>query len=91
MSMELTTAALLMMFALVCAGWVVNTRNTATSMPGMGPNIDEWRSAALRHFQEHRELEQTVADVLATPGAVRGPGRAELFVALGGTRVDTYA
>ncbi|MBM0127982.1 hypothetical protein [Pimelobacter simplex] len=90
MSMELTTAALLMAFALLCAGWLARSRG-AGSMPGMGPDIEEWRSAALRHFQEHRDLERAVAEVLATPGAVRGPGRTELFVALGARRVDLYA
>lgn len=85
MSLELTTAALLTTVALLCATWLVRSR------PVGAADADEWRSAAMRHFQEHRDLEQVVADVLATPGAVRGPGRAELFVALGGTRVDTYA
>ncbi|TQK72989.1 MULTISPECIES: hypothetical protein [unclassified Nocardioides] len=91
MSMELTTAALLMAFALLCAGWLARSRGAAASMPGMGPDIEEWRSAAMRHFQEHRDLERAVAEVLATPGAVRGPGRTELFVALGASRVDLYA
>ncbi len=91
MSLELTTAALLMVIALVCAGFVARTRVGAVSMPGMGPDIDEWRSAALRHFQEHRDLERSVAEALSIPGGIRGEARTELFVALGGSRVDTYA
>ncbi|GAA1539745.1 hypothetical protein [Nocardioides humi] len=91
MPLELTAAALLLALALLCAGWLARSRGAADPMPGRGPDIEEWRSAALRHFQEHRDLERTVAAALATPGAVRGPARTELLVALGASRVDIYA
>ncbi|MDQ6525777.1 hypothetical protein RB608_19330 [Nocardioides sp. LHD-245] len=91
MPLELITAVLLLAFALLCAGWLARARGGSASMPGMGPDIEEWRRAALRHFQEHRDLERAVAGALAAPGAIRGPARTELFVALGARRVDTYA
>ncbi|MCR1783870.1 hypothetical protein KVF89_15120 [Nocardioides carbamazepini] len=91
MPLELTTAVLLLAFAVLCAGWLARARGAVASMPGMGPDIEEWRSAALRHFQEHRNLERTVAEALAAPGAIRGPARTELLIALGARRVDTYA
>ncbi|HWJ66998.1 MAG TPA: hypothetical protein VNT31_10000 [Nocardioides sp.] len=100
MPIELTAAVLLVALAFLCAGWVARSGD-AVPMPGMGPTIgdgvpagpaaDEWRSAALRHFHEHQDLQRSVAQALATPGAVSGRARGELLVALGAPRVDQYA
>jgi hypothetical protein len=87
MPMELTTAVLLVAFALLCAGWLVRSPRTASA----GPDAAEWRGAALRHFSEHRDLQRSVAEALSTPGAVTGAARRDLMVALGAPQVDVYA
>lgn len=91
MPIELTTAVLLAGLALLCGAWLARTRGALDSMPVMGPDIEEWRAAALHHFQEHKGLQTSVAEALATPGAVTGAARRELLIALGAPRVDQYA
>lgn len=94
MPIELTTAVLLAGFALLCGAWITRTRvavDGRESMPVMGPDIEEWRGAALRHFHEHKVLQRSVAEALSTPGAVTGEARRELLIALGAPRVDQYA
>lgn len=89
MSIELTTAALLALVALLCAAWVARTAHTVDVLPTAAlPSPEEWRSAALHHFHEHKDLRRSVAEVLSTPGAVSGEARRELMVALGAPRVD---
>ncbi|WP_435769956.1 hypothetical protein [Nocardioides sp. SYSU DS0651] len=90
MSLELTTALLLVGLAIVCWACVLPSRPEPLPVEA-GPDVDAWRSAALRHFQEHRELQSTVVEALSTPGAVSGEARRELLVALGAPRVDVVA
>ncbi|MCX6399676.1 MAG: hypothetical protein NTX33_07090 [Propionibacteriales bacterium] len=87
MPFELTSAFLLMVLACFCA--VSLTRGSAPAA-SVGADVEEWRSAALEHFHQHKDLERTVAQVLATPGAVSGRARTELIAAVG-LRVDTFA
>lgn len=89
MPLELTTAVLLVAFALLCAGWLLRSRPARPAVAA--PALDEWRDAALRHFSEHRDLQRTVATALSTPGAVTGTSRRDLMVALGTPQVDVYA
>lgn len=88
MPFELTSAFLLMVLACFCA--VSLMRPGARTAQTVGADVDEWRSAALEHFHQHKDLERTVAQVLATPGAVSGRARRELTAAVG-LRVDTFA
>ncbi|KRA30903.1 MULTISPECIES: hypothetical protein [unclassified Nocardioides] len=87
MPFELTSAFLLMVLACFCA---VSLMRPAARVQVAGPDVEEWRSAALEHFHQHKVLERTVAEVLATPGAVSGRARTELTAAVG-LRVDTFA
>jgi hypothetical protein len=89
MSLELTSAFLLLAVACLCAAWLIQARARTVTLPTSTPDAEEWRSAALRHFHEHRNLETTVVQVLATSGAVSGQARTQLLVALGAPRVDT--
>jgi len=89
MPLELTSAVLLVAFALLCAGWLLRSRPARPAVSGPAP--EEWRDAALRHFAEHRDLQRTVAEALSTPGAVTGATRRDLMVALGAPQVDVYA
>ncbi|KRB80167.1 hypothetical protein ASE01_01320 [Nocardioides sp. Root190] len=95
MPIELTTAVLLAAVALLCGAWIARTHDTLDSMPvvgpDMGPAIEEWRAAALHHFHEHKGLQTSVVEALATPGAITGAARRELMMALGAPRVDQYA
>ena len=93
MSIELLAAALLVVVAFVCAGSLARGRDVIALAPvpagAAGPaSVDEWRSAALHHFHEHKDLRRSVAEVLSTPGAVTGEARRDLMVALGAPRVD---
>ncbi|WP_182379166.1 hypothetical protein [Nocardioides sp. WS12] len=87
MPFELTSAFLLMVLACFCA---VSLLRSGPRVQAAGPDVEEWRSAALEHFHQHKDLERTVAQVLATPGAVSGRARSELVAAVG-LRVDTFA
>lgn len=89
MSLELTSAFLLLAVACLCAAWLLQSRGRTVALQAGTPDADEWRSAALRHFHEHRDLQTTVAQVLATSGAVSGQARTQLLVAIGAPRVDT--
>ncbi|NHA00690.1 hypothetical protein G5V59_13565 [Nocardioides sp. W3-2-3] len=60
-------------------------------LPATVASAEEWRSAALHHFQEHKDLRRSVAEALSTPGAVTGEARRESMVALGAPRVDVMA
>ena len=99
MSIELLAAALLVVVAFVCAGSLARGRDVIALAPvpggpagAAGPaSVDEWRSAALHHFHEHKDLRRSVAEVLSTPGAVTGEARRDLMVALGAPRVDVMA
>ncbi|TWH01977.1 hypothetical protein L615_001400000400 [Nocardioides sp. J9] len=91
MPIELTTAVLLTGFALLCGAFVLRTPVVVDPMPEMGPDIEEWRSAALHHFHEAKDLRRSVAEALSTPGAVTGEARRDLMVALGAPRVDVMA
>ncbi|KRC52683.1 MULTISPECIES: hypothetical protein [unclassified Nocardioides] len=93
MSIELTSAALLALVAFFCAAWVARSHDVVEVLPLAAnvPSTDEWRSAALRHFHEHKDLQRSVAEALSTPGAVTGEARRELMVALGAPRVDVFA
>lgn len=92
MSIELLAAALLVVVAFVCAGSLARGRDVielaAPDAPAAPASADEWRSAALHHFHEHKDLRRSVAEVLSTPGAVTGEARRDLMVALGAPRVD---
>lgn len=95
MSIELLAAALLVVVAFVCAGSLARGRDVialaapgASDAPAVPASADEWRSAALHHFHEHKDLRRSVAEVLSTPGAVTGEARRDLMVALGAPRVD---
>lgn len=87
MPFELTSAFLLLVLACFCA--VSLTRTVSAPAANVGADVEEWRSAALEHFHQHKDLERTVAQVLATPGAVSGRARTELIAAVG-LRVDTF-
>lgn len=93
MSIELLAAALLVVVAFVCAGSLARGRDVIELAPvPAGPaSADEWRSAALHHFHEHKDLRRSVAEALSTPGAVTGEARRDLMVALGAPRVDVMA
>ncbi len=95
MSIELLAAALLVVVALACAGSLARGRDSADVIPLAAPGgpagAEEWRSAALHHFHEHKDLRRSVAEALSTPGAVTGEARRELMVALGAPRVDVMA
>ncbi len=91
MPIELTSAALLVAVAFLCAGLLARGREQVAVLPGGAPSTEEWRSAALRHFHEHKDLQRSVAEVLSTPGAVTGEARRDLMVALGAPRVDVMA
>ncbi|HWJ08897.1 MAG TPA: hypothetical protein VNS46_05940 [Nocardioides sp.] len=95
MSIELLAAALLVVVAFVCAGSLARGRDVAAVLPSAAApapaSADEWRSAALHHFHEHKDLRRSVAEALSTPGAVTGEARRELMVALGAPRVDVMA
>lgn len=96
MSIELLAAALLVVVAFVCAGSLARGRDVielapGPEAPGGAASADEWRSAALRHFHEHKDLRRSVAEALSTPGAVTGEARRDLMVALGAPRVDVMA
>lgn len=92
MSIELLAAALLVVVAFVCAGSLARGRDVIALAAPAGPaSADEWRSAALHHFHEHKDLRRSVAEALSTPGAVTGEARRELMVALGAPRVDVMA
>jgi hypothetical protein len=92
MSIELLAAALLVVVAFVCAGSLARGRETEVVPLAATPaSADEWRSAALHHFHEHKDLRRSVAEALSTPGAVTGEARRELMVALGAPRVDVMA
>lgn len=93
MSIELLAAALLVVVAFVCAGSLARGRDVIELAPvPSGPaSADEWRSAALHHFHEHKDLRRSVAEVLSTPGAVTGEARRDLMAALGAPRVDVMA
>ncbi len=91
MPIELTSAALLAVVAFLCAALLVPGRERAVVLPAGAPSTEEWRSAALRHFHEHKDLQRSVAEALSTPGAVTGETRRDLMVALGAPRVDVMA
>lgn len=93
MSIELTSAALLGLVAFFCAAWVVRSHDGVDVIPlaAAPASADEWRSAALHHFHEHKDLRRSVAAALSTPGAVTGEARRDLMVALGAPRVDVMA
>lgn len=96
MSIELLAAALLVVVAFVCAGSLARGRDVIALAPvpngsGGPASAEEWRSAALRHFHEHKDLRRSVAEALSTPGAVTGEARRDLMVALGAPRVDVMA
>ena len=100
MPTEITTALALVALALCCVAWLARSRAAVASAPVTtafrAPDAEEWRSAALRHFHEHKELSRSVARALSTPGAVSGPARTDLVVALESAtdrrlRVDTFA
>ncbi len=96
MSIELLAAALLVVVAVVCAGSLARGRDVielaaVPAVPGGAASADEWRSAALHHFHEHKDLRRSVAEALSTPGAVTGEARRDLMVALGAPRVDVMA
>lgn len=91
MPFELTSAFVLLVIACTCGLWLLRPGAAAPSAMVTGPDVDEWRSAALQHFHQHKDLERTVAQALATPGAVSGRARTELLAAVGLTRVDTFA
>lgn len=95
MSIELLAAALLVVVAVVCAGSLARGRDVIPLAAPAGPagpaSVEEWRSAALHHFHEHKGLQRSVAEVLSTPGAVTGEARRDLMVALGAPRVDVMA
>ncbi|HVK30286.1 MAG TPA: hypothetical protein VM575_18245 [Nocardioides sp.] len=93
MSIELLAAALLVVVAFVCAGSLARGRDVIalTPVPAGPASADEWRSAALHHFHEHKDLRRSVAEALSTPGAVTGEARRDLMVALGAPRVDVMA
>lgn len=95
MSIELLAAALLVVVAFVCAGSLARGRDSVDviplAAPGGAASADEWRSAALHHFHEHKDLRRSVAEALSTPGAVTGEARRDLMVALGAPRVDVMA
>ncbi|GAA4813715.1 hypothetical protein ACFQ0K_05685 [Nocardioides caeni] len=84
MTIELTSALLALTVAGLCALWLTRSRPAVeqigvTALAG----ADEWRLAALRHFQEHRDLQRSVVVALATPGAVSGIARYDLADAIG--------
>ncbi len=91
MPLEITAALVLLAFALLCAAWLTRAAGARRDAATEAAEAGEWREAALRHFHEHRDLQRSVAAVLATHGAVRGPARAELVAALGAPRFDAYA
>lgn len=93
MSIELLAAVLLVVVALVCAGSLARGHDVIEPAPvPAGPaSADEWRSAALHHFHEHKDLRRSVAEALSIPGAVTGEARRDLMVALGAPRVDVMA
>ncbi|MEV5003503.1 hypothetical protein [Nocardioides sp. LML1-1-1.1] len=91
MPIELTSAALLVAVAFLCVAFLARGREQVVVLPAAAPSADEWRSAALHHFHEHKDLRRSVAEALSTPGAVSGEARRELMVALGAPRVDVMA
>lgn len=91
MPFELTSAFMLLIVASLCGLWLSRPGPTVVTATVVTPDAEEWRTAALEHFHQHRDLERSVAQALATPGAVSGRARVELLSAVGLTRVDTFA